>query len=76
MLQLAIDSSLQDDWSGLTGNPIKLGLANISMFFDIIFMIQHYWLYGRAKLEDDEEARDREVRALLARDFHREDIDS
>lgn len=28
-LQLVIDSSLQDDWSGITGNPIKLGLGNI-----------------------------------------------
>lgn len=29
MLQLVIDSSLQNDWSGLYGNPIKLGLGNI-----------------------------------------------
>lgn len=29
ILQLVIDSSLQKDWSGLTGNPIKLGLGNI-----------------------------------------------
>ena len=28
-LQLVIDSSLQNDWSGITGNPIKLGLGNI-----------------------------------------------
>ena len=29
ILQLIIDSSLQNDWSGLTGNPVKLGLGNI-----------------------------------------------
>ena len=29
IVQLIIDSSLQNDWSGLTGNPIKLGLGNI-----------------------------------------------
>jgi cystinosin len=42
LLQLVIDCSLQSDWSGLLGNPVKFGLANISMFFDIIFMTQHY----------------------------------
>jgi cystinosin len=41
-LQLFIDSTLQADWSGLTGNPVKLGLSNIGIFFDIIFMVQHY----------------------------------
>lgn len=46
MLQLLIDSSLQADWSGLTGNPVKFGLANISLLFDIIFITQHYVLYG------------------------------
>ncbi|CAG8977825.1 hypothetical protein HYALB_00008991 [Hymenoscyphus albidus] len=54
--QLCIDSYLQGDWSGITGNPVKLGLGNISVFFDIIFMIQHYWLYrgaqGKAAEED------------------------
>ena len=30
ILQLLIDSSLQADWSGLVGNPVKLGLANVS----------------------------------------------
>ncbi|KAK5113642.1 hypothetical protein LTR62_003269 [Meristemomyces frigidus] len=46
LTQLVIDSALQDDWSGLTGNPVKLGLANISMGFDIIFIVQHFVLYG------------------------------
>jgi len=46
MIQLLIDSSLQADWSGLTGNPVKFGLANISLLFDIIFITQHYVLYG------------------------------
>lgn len=46
LLQLIIDSSLQADWSGLTGNPIKFGLANISLLFDIVFITQHFVLYG------------------------------
>jgi hypothetical protein len=36
MVQLLIDSSLQADWSGLTGNPVKFGLANISMFYMVL----------------------------------------
>lgn len=46
LAQLVIDSSLQEDWSGLTGNPLKFGLANISLVFDIIFILQHFVLYG------------------------------
>ncbi|ORY02455.1 L-cystine transporter-like protein [Clohesyomyces aquaticus] len=53
--QLLIDSSLQGDWSGLTGNPVKLGLSNISLAFDIIFMCQHYVLYTSSEDTDEEE---------------------
>lgn len=49
LLQLIIDSALQADWSGLTGNPVKLGLANISLLFDIVFILQHFVLYGPAE---------------------------
>ncbi|KAI9817995.1 MAG: hypothetical protein M1832_004516 [Thelocarpon impressellum] len=56
LLQLVIDSSLQDDWSGLTGNPVKLGLGNVSIFFDMIFMLQHYWLYRGASDPEQDEA--------------------
>ena len=57
--QLGIDSYLQHDWSGITGNPVKLALGNVSIFFDIIFMFQHYWLYkgkkGKAFAEGEED---------------------
>lgn len=55
MIQLLIDSSLQADWSGLTGNPVKFGLANISLLFDIIFITQHYILYGPVEEKDERE---------------------
>jgi cystinosin len=58
ILQLVIDSSLQADWSGLTGNPVKLGLGNVSIFFDLIFITQHYFLYTEPqelKAEDNED---------------------
>lgn len=48
ILQLVLDSSLQADWSGLTGNPVKLGLGNVSIFFDLIFITQHYVWYTKS----------------------------
>jgi cystinosin len=59
VLQLGIDSYLQGDWSGLTGNPVKLALGNVSMFFDVIFIVQHYLLYPNKhtkSLEREEES--------------------
>lgn len=66
--QLFIDSILQGDFSGVTGNLAKFGLGNISILFDLIFTTQHYVLYRRkfdatAKALDDE---DDERRALLS----------
>ena len=64
--QLVIDSSLQKDWSGLTGNPVKLGLGNVSIVFDVIFMTQHYILYrGAGKIIEN--GSDIERDSLLAR---------
>lgn len=64
--QLVIDSSLQSDWSGITGNPVKLGLANVSIIFDIIFMVQHFTLYKGGKVKED--GMDGERRGLIASD--------
>lgn len=58
ILQLVIDSSLQEDWSGITGNLVKLGLGNVSIFFDIVFMTQHYVLYRHAKIDDGDSGSD------------------
>jgi cystinosin len=68
LAQLVIDSSLQGDWSGITGNPTKLGLSNVSMVFDIIFITQHYILYRTASTKydgEDEDDWDREQRPLI-----------
>lgn len=43
--QLIIDSSLEGDWSGVTGNPVKFALGQVSMIYDLIFFTQHYVLY-------------------------------
>jgi cystinosin len=45
LAQLIIDSALQNDWTGITGNPVKFGLGNITIVFDVIFLLQHYVLY-------------------------------
>ena len=65
MAQLVLDSSLQSDWSGITGNPVKLLLGNVSIFFDAIFCIQHYLLY-RKSAEDKQPPGPGEQTPLLA----------
>jgi len=61
LAQLCIDSALENDWSGVTGNPVKFGLGNITIVFDIIFMLQHYVPYKRpAKHLEDEDEEERQ----------------
>jgi cystinosin len=57
LLQLVIDCSLQSDWSGLTGNPVKFGLSNITIIFDIFFITQHYVLYRKRSEQAEAEER-------------------
>lgn len=53
LVQLVLDSGFQNDWSGITGNPIKFLLSNVTIFFDLIFMVQHYILYRGAEEKDN-----------------------
>lgn len=58
LAQLCIDSALENDWSGVTGNPVKFGLGNVTIVFDVIFMLQHYVLYRHTSektMDEDEE---------------------
>lgn len=48
LAQQSIDSYIQRDWSGITGNPVKFALGNVSIIYDLIFMTQHYVLYRDA----------------------------
>jgi cystinosin len=45
VLQLVLDCASMGDWTGITGNVAKFVLGNVSIFFDVIFMLQHYVLY-------------------------------
>ncbi|KIV97501.1 hypothetical protein PV10_01251 [Exophiala mesophila] len=65
LLQLIIDASFQGDWSGITGNPLKFGLSNISIAFDLIFITQHYVLY-RHQVDKLIQAEDQEEEPLLS----------
>mmetsp|Transcript_12112 Transcript_12112/g.17863 ORF Transcript_12112/g.17863 Transcript_12112/m.17863 type:complete len:155 (-) Transcript_12112:365-829(-) len=47
VLQLLLDCWNTDDWTGISGDPVKFGLGFASMFFDVIFMVQHYVLYPK-----------------------------
>lgn len=58
LAQLVIDSALQNDWTGITGNPVKFGLGNITIVFDIIFFLQHYVLYRHAAKHEEDRAYD------------------
>jgi len=46
LIQLVGDCASMGDWSGLGGNPTKLFLSMITIFFDLVFLIQHYFLYA------------------------------
>jgi cystinosin len=45
IMQLVLDCAEMNDFSGITGNPAKFGLGFVSIFFDLIFMVQHYCLF-------------------------------
>lgn len=46
-IQLFIDAISTNNYSGIYGNYVKLILAIITMFFDSIFIIQHFILYRK-----------------------------
>lgn len=58
LVQLIIDSALEangGDFGEVVGaNLVKLGLAMVSLFFDAIFLTQHYVLY-RHRSDDRKE---------------------
>lgn len=47
--QLLLDAACADDWSAVSGDPVKFGLGFVSMVFDSLFLAQHFVCYrGRA----------------------------
>ncbi|CAE6435118.1 unnamed protein product [Rhizoctonia solani] len=64
LLQLLIDSFALDDWSSITGNPVKFGLSMLSLGFGLLFISQHYILYATNRsTSHDNSPHDTEVAA-------------
>ncbi|GAB6031653.1 hypothetical protein CHUAL_009412 [Chamberlinius hualienensis] len=51
-----------DDWNSIFGNPTKLLLGVVSMFFDTIFLVQHFIIY-RKPGKKSESSTDLEVKS-------------
>jgi cystinosin len=65
ILQLIWDCADRQDFSGITGNPAKFGLGFVSIFFDLIFMIQHYCIYASRTSNVNAETLDVQQEPLL-----------
>lgn len=52
IIQELVDAIRMDDFGGITGNIAKFLLGFVSIFFDVIFMLQHYVLYRDRNDED------------------------
>ncbi|PON95252.1 Lysosomal cystine transporter [Trema orientale] len=48
--QMTVQSIDQNSWANFSGNIGKLLLAFVSIFFDLIFMSQHFLLYGARRV--------------------------
>ncbi|CAL8307190.1 unnamed protein product [Lota lota] len=49
VLQMLLQSYNNDEWRLIFGDPTKFGLGLFSVFFDVLFMVQHYGLYRHSR---------------------------
>ncbi|XP_062412691.1 cystinosin [Sardina pilchardus] len=47
IIQMFLQSYNNDKWRLIFGDPTKFGLGLFSIFFDVIFILQHYCLYRK-----------------------------
>ncbi|CAF0837298.1 unnamed protein product [Didymodactylos carnosus] len=52
LLQMFMLAYNFNDWTSIFGSPTKFGLGVLSIFFDLIFIIQHYYLYRQPIVSD------------------------
>ncbi|XP_010869837.1 cystinosin [Esox lucius] len=45
LIQMFLQSYNNDEWKLIFGDPTKAGLGLLSIFFDVVFIVQHYCLY-------------------------------
>jgi LCT (Lysosomal Cystine Transporter) family transporter len=53
--QMLIIAYNADDYSGFYGNPTKFLLGQVSVVFDVLFMLQHYVWYPQTKADKDKD---------------------
>ncbi|KAI9128250.1 hypothetical protein K1719_001243 [Acacia pycnantha] len=51
---MVIQSKDQGSWANFSGNIGKLMISLVSVFYNILFMIQHYVLYRPKKVSNSE----------------------
>nr|XP_023420787.1 cystinosin [Cavia porcellus] len=47
LLQMFLQSYNNDQWTLIFGDPTKFGLGIFSIFFDVVFFVQHFCLYRK-----------------------------
>ncbi|KAJ0393369.1 hypothetical protein ATCC90586_008644 [Pythium insidiosum] len=54
--QQVLDAWATDDWSAISGNPVKFSLGFVSIVVNIVFLLQHYVWYAENNrhIENDE----------------------
>lgn len=50
LVQMVLESYNNDEWRLVFGDPTKFGLGVFSIFFDVVFITQHYCLYRHKTL--------------------------
>lgn len=66
LAQLFLDSASAGDWSGVSSNPAKFVLGNITVLFDLVFFYQHMVLYRGSRKASSTGREDGETDPLLA----------
>ena len=60
--QLVVSSlAIEHDPSGIFANPAKLGLAGVSLGFDLVFLVQKYWLFRGQTMERRSDSGDEDL---------------
>lgn len=44
--QQVLDAKATNDWTAMTGDPVKFSLGFVSIIVDVVFILQHYVLYA------------------------------
>lgn len=65
LLQMFLQAYNNDKWKFIFGDPTKFGLGVLSIFFDVVFIVQHYCLYRNREpmYQDLDDQNDQHTRA-------------